>query len=348
MTRPPKPRIVKPRLVWKFNKSKEVWQPYYRITWTENGKPKQRVILLKWKGDPKELDTLYWACQAGRHEKQQKTEKYTWQSLVEAWRTDKRIQSKLSDGTKSSYRRSMDDLLLKNSAKDVRRTTRQGLRKVHDALADTPRKADKRLQTVSLLWNYAANKLDWPLGPNPAAGIEHFGKQREFEPWPEWMVAKLADAPDTVRIAAELILGTGQRPNAAIQMEHKQFRGEWMDVLDEKSNELFETYCPSDLRDYVATLPKTGKHVLAKNLSQPLGYNAVEKAFRAWRKDLGPKAKPFVLHGLRKLAIIRLAEAGCSDAEIQAVTNQSAEMVAYYRRKADRRRLSKAAQTRRI
>lgn len=62
---------------------------------------------------------------------------------------------------------------------------------------------------------------------------------------------------------------------------------------------------------------------------------------------MGENARPYVLHGLRKLAIIRLAETGCSDAEIQAVTNQSAEMVAYYRKKASRRKLSQAAHKRR-
>ena len=50
---------------------------------------------------------------------------------------------------------------------------------------------------------------------------------------------------------------------------------------------------------------------------------------------------------LRKLAIVQLAEVGCSDAEIQAVTNQSAAMVAYYRKKASRFTLSKNAQDRR-
>jgi len=44
---------------------------------------------------------------------------------------------------------------------------------------------------------------------------------------------------------------------------------------------------------------------------------------------------------------VNLAEAGCSDAEIQAVTNQSAEMVAFYRKRADRKRLSAAAHRRR-
>jgi hypothetical protein len=49
------------------------------------------------------------------------------------------------------------------------------------------------------------------------------------------------------------------------------------------------------------------------------------------------RASPYVLHGLRKLAIVELAEAGACDAEIQAVTSQSAEMVAYYRKGASRK-----------
>lgn len=120
-----------------------------------------------------------------------------------------------------------------------------------------------------------------------------------------------------------------------------------MEVLDEKAGEAFDTYCPEDLSKYVDQLPNRGCHVLAKNLSQPLGYDAIEKTFRNWRNSLGEKAKPFVLHGLRKLAIIWLAEAGCSDAEIQAVTGQSAEMVAYYRKRASLKTLSRSAQMRR-
>ncbi|WP_199252605.1 site-specific integrase [Chachezhania sediminis] len=107
---------------------------------------------------------------------------------------------------------------------------------------------------------------------------------------------------------------------------------------------IFRAYCPAQLRTFVEALPVKGAHILAKNLSEPLGYNAVEKAFRTWRTTLGPEASPFSLHGLRKLAIIELAEAGATDAQIQAVTGQSAEMVAYYRARANRFALSRAAQ----
>ncbi|PJE25594.1 hypothetical protein CVM50_20990 [Pseudooceanicola marinus] len=48
-----------------------------------------------------------------------------------------------------------------------------------------------------------------------------------------------------------------------------------------------------------------------------------------------------------KLAISQLAEVGCGDAEIQAVTGQLTQVVASCRSKADKKRLSKQAQMRR-
>lgn len=345
--KPPKPRITKPRLKWAWNARRAAWEPYHRVTWTESGQRRERSILLKWDGDAQKLDALYWACESGRHDKQRPAPpRYSWSNLIQTWRADPRVQGKLADSTKRKYRPVMDRIAEKNGDKDVRRTTRQAVRAAHDKLAATPRKADWYVQVISLLWNYAAKKLDWPIDRNPASGIDLFGKQREFEAWPAWMVEKLVDAPENVRTAAELILGTGQRPNAAIRMTHNQFDGEWMTVTDEKGGQEFEVYCPAQLREFIAQKPKRGAYVLAKNLTQPLGYDSIEKAFRTWRANLPPSASRYVLHGLRKLAIVRLAEAGCTDAQIQAVTGQSMEMVAYYRKGANRRALSKSAMER--
>lgn len=344
MRKPPKPRITKPRLKWVWNANKSLWEPYHRIRWTEGGKRKEKSVLLVWNGDAKKLDDLYWACESGRHEKQKPPpSKRSWRTLVEAWRTDTRVQRKLAASTKAKYKPVMDRIVEKNGDKAVAKTTRAAVRAAHDSLSATPRKADWYVQIISLLWNYAVKKRDWPLGQNPAAGIDLFGKQREFEPWPPWMVDKLESAPEVVRTAAELILNTGQRPNAAIGMRHKQFSGEWMKVLNEKNGGEYEVYCPAPLRAFLADRPKSGAFVLAKNLTEPMGYDAVERAFRAWRSTLPNDASKYVLHGLRKLAIVRLAEAGCSDAEIQAVTDQSMEMVAYYRKQANRKVLSRSA-----
>jgi integrase len=54
------------------------------------------------------------------------------------------------------------------------------------------------------------------------------------------------------------------------------------------------------------------------------------------------------MHGWRYVAAVELAEAGCSDAEIQSVTGHKAlEMVQKYRQAAAQKALSKQAQQRR-
>ena len=342
MTRRPE----KPNLEWKTINGTDV--PRYRLTWTEGGKRREKTITLDWKGDFQELDRLYWQCRSGQHIKQKApAPQYSWQALVIEWRKDPRIQKGLSASTKISYRRTMDALLENNAGKDVCDTTRQHVRAIHAQQSETPRKADHRLQVTRLLWNYGKDELDWPLGDNPAANIHLYGTTREFEPWDDWLIAVLPKAPPDVQAAAELILGTGQRPNAALMMRHDDFDGEEMWVRDEKNDDRFKVACPDRLGLFVASLRKQGAFILAKNLTEPKGYSAVEKQFRKWRDSLGEEAKPFTLHGLRKLAIVQLAEAGCSDAEIQAVTNQSPEMIVKYRKRANRITLSKAAQDKR-
>lgn len=314
---------------------------YYRMTWTEGGKRRERFIRLPDDEDSPEFDRAYWSIRSGKAEAVQRPAKNTWAELVVAYRAYPKF-TRLAAGTQMSYNRVLNEIVENNGQKSVASLTRAQVRAIHAKYAATPRKADWRVQIISVLLNFARNTMDWPV-ENPAEGIELFGKSREFEPWPDWMVDKLPDAPGTVRTAAELILGTGQRPAAAIAMRRDHFHGDTMTVTDDKGDVTYEIYAPESLRAYIDTLPRRGAHVLAKNLARPLSYDSVEKAFRAWRASLGPRAKPYVLHGLRKLAIIRLAEAGCTDAQIQAITNQSPEMVAYYRKRANRKILSRAA-----
>ncbi|HDY95470.1 hypothetical protein LCGC14_0510570 [marine sediment metagenome] len=353
--RPPKPKTSRERLKWVFPKNGTEWIPYHRVTWTENtGKRRERSIRLNWDGDAKKLDEEYWAAEAGRHVKQYIPPKHTWAACIKEWRSDSRIQMKLSAGTKKSYNREFEKILEKNGDKPMSATTRSRIRKKHNAMSDTPRSADWMLQVVSILWNYAKDQLDWKLGDNPAARMEKYGAQREFRTWPDWMLDALDEGPRVVQIACGLIRGTGQRPSAAIRMLKSAFQGEWVTVVDEKGDSTFEIYCPERLRSLVGTLDPGTRHVLPKSDTQPRSYSSVEKEFRVWRDTLSQLAEShdddanrYSLHGLRKRACVELAEAGCSDAEIQAITGQGFEMVAKYRKEANRKKMSRTAQMRR-
>ena len=318
-------------------------RPYFRITWRENGKRREKFVPLPLDMDSAEFDTAYWAIRSGTSPAVKPPEKETWAELIRAYRAHP-TYLKLSESTKKSYNRILEEILAKNGDKPVKSLTRAQVRAIQQKYVGTPRKADWFVQLLSLLLNFAAKKLDWDV-KNVAEGIDLYGKQREFEPWPDWMVDRLSEAPPIVRTTAELILGTGQRPNAAVTMRHDDFKGDWMSLRDEKTDTRIEVFVPESLRRYLATLPVEGRgtHLLPRSLTGGLGYSAVEKAFRAWRKTLGEAARPYSLHGLRKLAIVRLAEAGCSDAEIQAITNQTPETIADYRKRASRKKMSKAA-----
>jgi integrase len=69
--------------------------------------------------------------------------------------------------------------------------------------------------------------------------------------------------------------------------------------------------------------------------------------FGAWFADaIGAAGLPdeCVLHGLRKTAARKLADAGCSEKQIQAVTGHTtSRMVALYTRGANQRKLASAA-----
>jgi len=50
-----------------------------------------------------------------------------------------------------------------------------------------------------------------------------------------------------------------------------------------------------------------------------------------------------VFHGLRKSAVVFLLEAGCTDAEVSAITGQSRAMVEHYARQVNQKKLAAAA-----
>ena len=329
----------KPYITAKTKGDKTRW--YFRLTWAEAGKRRERFIALPDDPDSAEFDRAYWSIRSGQSDQVKAPARQTWRQLVTAYRGSAKFK-KLAPRTQKSYTDTIEWILETNADKSVTTLSRQKLRELHMKYASTPRKADMLVQIVSILTNFARKQMDWTID-NPAEGLDLYGKQREYEPWPDWMVKALNDAPLVVRSAAELILGTGQRPAAAIAMRRDQFNGEWMTVTDEKGDETYEIFCPVVLRRYLDTLPVGGAHILARNLTQPMRYDSVEKQFRAWRESLGESAKPYSMHGLRKLAIVRLAEAECTDAQIQAITNQSPQTVAYYRKRASRKKLSRSA-----
>lgn len=320
---------------------------YYRVVASEGGKRKDRYIRIKAEPGTAEYDRIYWAIKSGKHEA--KPPRTNFKALIDNYVKSRRF-TRLAPRTRRSYQAILDEIAMKNAAKDVTTITRGEVEAIHEKHSATPRKADWYVQVLSILFNHAI-RLEW-MTHNPAKGVELFGTQREFQPWPEWFQrAYVEQAKGHALTAYYLGAGTGQRPGDLPRMEWAHFDGEYMYVEQEKRGNRLEVYCPKMLRDYLATAPRTGKFILAKSLHESVGYDALEKAFRSVRDEIAkdvPEARNYTLHGLRYIAAMELAEAGCSDAEIQAVTgHRTLVMVQKYRSSARQKRLSKSAQERR-
>ena len=132
--------------------------------------------------------------------------------------------------------------------------------------------------------------------------------------------------------------------HAAIQHEYCALQ------VQDKTKAKLAIYCPQRLQAYLASLPKTGRHILAKNLTEHIAKRAAQKAVEDVRRALdiinGPDR--LVPHGWRYTAAVQLSDAGCSDDEVQAVTgHKTLEMVRKYRAQRNQRAASKRAQQKR-
>lgn len=327
-------KTVRPYLQSKTIKGRTYW--YFRRAKT--------YLRLPGEPDTPEFDAAYWAIRSGRKQREIKT---SYDALITSYYQSPRF-TRLADTTKAEYRRTIELIREKNGPRDFTTLRRRDVIAARDKYAQTWRKANAMVECLSILAKHAID-LEW-ITANPASGVEKL-TGGEYEPWPQDKLKAFERYCRAHKLTAELTaymlcVGTGQRISDVCGMEWADFDGEFMRVVQDKTGARIWIACPRFLRDYLGTLPKAGRHILAKNLTQPLAKRRVQDRVMAVRKKIG--AEKFVIHGWRYSAAVALAEAGCSDSEIQAVTgHRTLEMVRKYRAQANQKRLSKAAQKRR-
>lgn len=294
--------------------------------------------------DSPEFDQEYWAIRSGRKRKPVKT---SFNALIESYYQSPRF-TRLRESTQAEYRRTLEAIREKNGTKDFARLRRRDVIAARDAHAGTWRKANAMVETISILARHAID-LEW-ITDNPARGVEKL-TGGEYEPWPEWAQRAFERYCEEHGLTIELTayhlgVGTGQRIGDVCKMEWDHFDGDYMSVVQEKTDTRIWIYCPRKLKVYLGLLPKTGKFILSKNLTAPMAKRRIQDRVMKVREAIG--AEKYVIHGWRYTAAMELAEAGCSDSEIQAVTgHKSLDMVRKYRSRARQKRLSKKAQERR-
>lgn len=331
----------KPYLCRKKIRGKERWF----VRRYHNGR--ESYVEIKAEPGTPQFDAEYWDIIQARHKKT--PSRTSWGNLIKEYRASPQFK-RLKPQTKQRYELNFSRILDKNADKDIRATSRQAIRAFHAAYSETPAQADKLVIIFRLLLNFARVELEW-IDRNVAEGIELHGPTTRTEAWPQEAQKRFLNGceslgEDNARTMFMLGIGTGQRAGDLLAMEWAHYDGEYIRLVQEKTGTRLTVYCPARLREYLDALPRTGKHILARNLTEPLTYSQAHKAVMRVRKATGLEG--YRIHGWRATAAVELREAGNDLADIAAITgHKDLAMVQHYTRDVDQKAMSKKAQEKR-
>jgi integrase len=186
---------------------------------------------------------------------------------------------------------------------------------------------------------------------DPTLGIKPRAPKSEgYHTWSEPEIAQFeAHYPiaSKARLALALGLYTAQRRGDVVKLGRQHIRDGVLTLRQGKTGTPLSIPIHTELRAILdATSTADQLTLLVTNKGRPYGPNDFSEQFRKWCDDAGlPPECSF--HGLRKAACTRLAEAGCTEHEIAAISgHKSIRLVEHYTRAVDQAKLARAAMER--
>lgn len=264
----------------------------------------------------------------------------TMKALILSYRRSDRWRA-LSDRTKSDYQKVLDYLMEKAGHVPIASIRREHVIDAMEANAHRARFANYVVQVMSVLFERAID-MGWSK-ENPAKGVRKLRLGAGWDPWPlSALRAYESKADGYARLIYEMCIGTGQRISDVLEMRWADMEGGGITLRQNKTGaELWIPLTPR-LRAVLDATPRLGLTIIAQTNSKPLSYRQASIRVQKAREASGTLG--YVIHGWRGNAASELYEAGCSDAEVQAITgHKSVEMARKYGRGARQRRLAKGA-----
>lgn len=271
--------------------------------------------------------------------------------LLAAWERSPNW-AKLAKNTKDQYRTYSRHLLPLEKA-PVKKVDRASLMDLRDAVTIAKGNgagiAFSRTTSAAFGWAVARGWIEHSPATKMQKDIEH----GHIEAWTEDDVTKaLAVLPEHLRRPVILALYTGQRRGDLIAMPWSAYDGVKIRVVQEKTKKHTQSQklvipAPVELREELDAWRADAPEglILRTKFGAPwrMGANLSKQLGDALSKIDGmPKGRN--IHGLRKLAATRLAQAGCTLHEIAAITgHQSLSMLQLYTRSVDQERAAESA-----
>jgi integrase len=249
----------------------------------------------------------------------------------------------LKPRTKAEYKRVLEGLQKRHGDKPVSQIRRRHVRKMRDERTETRGAANTIVRMLKLVLRFAVDE-EW-IEANPAARMPLL-KVGEWRAWTDEECEQFEArwAPGTMeRRAYALAIYTGQRLTDLVGMARAHRKNGSIRVVQSKTGE--ELWI-AEHKELTAELGRgVIGHMSLLTTTQGKAFDPVY--FGAWFAGAIDEAKlpdDCVLHGLRKTAARKLAEAGCTAEEIKAVTGHTtSRMVDHYTKGANQKKQASAA-----
>lgn len=210
---------------------------------------------------------------------------------------------------------------------------------IRDKFGDRPGTANAILKALGSLYAWAMKPGRRYVRESITAGVDPLDGG-EHEPWPEGLIEEALADPD-VRLPVALLYFLGQRIGDTVRMGPQNLVRGAMHITQQKTGTALKVAVHSRLvRIIEQDAPKGAMLFLLNERGKPMTESALRGRLQKWAAARGHRVVP---HGLRKNAVNALIEAGCSGAEVSAVTGQSMAMIEHYAKRRDRGHLSGSA-----
>lgn len=222
------------------------------------------------------------------------------------------------------------------------------IRARRDEMMDRPEAANGMVKALRQLYKFA---VPYDLHDrNPATEIEYLSSGSEgFHSWTLGEIEQFEEkhpVGSMARLALALALYTGQRRSDIVQFGKQHVRDGWLVFTQHKNRNRhpvrLEIPIVPDLQRIIDASPTGDLAFLVTAFNRPFTSNGFGNRFRKWCNEAGlPQCS---VHGLRKAAAARLAEMGCTEFEIMAITgHRTSKEVTRYTRAASQKTRAESA-----
>ncbi len=250
---------------------------------------------------------------------------------------------RLGQRTRYAYRLVIERFLGEHGHRLVREMRREDVKKIMAQKAATPGGANDLLKKIRALMKFA---IDAELRTDDPTLRVKLYPEGEIHTWTDDEISQFeARWPigTRERMAFALFLFTGQRKSDVVRMAWTDIVGKAIKVVQAKTGAKLTIALHPDLQEILGRWPRTHVAILTTAFGKPFSIAGFGNMMGDAIRGAGLPAR-CVSHGLRKAAARRLAEAGCSEKQIAAVTgHRTLKEVARYTRAADQERLAAQA-----